>query len=75
MPALFAYSILIGAALVFLMPIGIMLAGSLKPDDLVMLEAGSLRGYFPTETSLQNYRDVFERVPFLRYLFNSVFIT
>ena len=52
-----------------------MLAGSLKPDDLVLLEAGALRGYFPMEASLQNYRDVLERVPFLRYLFNSVFIT
>ena len=73
--ALFVYSTLIGAVLIFLIPIGIMLAGSLKPDDLVLLEAGALRGYFPMEASLQNYRDVLERVPFLRYLFNSVFIT
>lgn len=73
--ALFVYSILIGAVLIFLMPIGIMLTGSLKPDDQVLLETGTLRSYFFTEASLQNYRDVFERVPFLRYLFNSVFIT
>ncbi len=73
--ALFVYSTLIGSVLIFLIPIGIMLAGSLKPDDLVLLEAGALRGYFPMEASLQNYRDVLERVPFLRYLFNSVFIT
>ncbi len=73
--SLFVYSILIGAALIFLMPIGTMLAGSLKSDDLVLMEAGTLRGYFPMEANLQNYRDVLERVPFLRYLFNSVFIT
>jgi multiple sugar transport system permease protein len=73
--SLFVYGTLIGAVFIFLIPIGIMLAGSLKPDDLVLLEAGALRGYFPMEASLQNYRDVLERVPFLRYLFNSVFIT
>lgn len=73
--SLFVYSILIGAALIFLIPIGTMLAGSLKSDDLVLMEAGTLRGYFPMEANLQNYRDVLERVPFLRYLFNSVFIT
>lgn len=73
--SLFVYSILIGAALIFLIPIGTMLAGSLKSDDLVLMEAGTPRGYFPMEANLQNYRDVLERVPFLRYLFNSVFIT
>lgn len=73
--ALFVYSTLIGAALVFLTPIGIMLAGSFKADDLVLLETSNLRDFFPAEANLQNYRDVFERVPFLRYLFNSVLIT
>lgn len=73
--ALLIYSLLLGAAWIFLAPIAIMLAGSLKPDDLVLPEAGTLQGYFPNKVSLQNYRDVFERVPFLRYLFNSTFIT
>lgn len=73
--SLLIYSILIGVGLIFLMPIGMMLAGSLKPDDQVLLEAGTLHGYILAEASLQNYRDVFERVPFLNYLFNSVFIT
>lgn len=75
MTVLFVYSTLIGATLVFLTPIGIMLAGSFKADDLVLLEASSLRDFFPAEANLQNYRDVFERVPFLRYLFNSILIT
>lgn len=69
------YVLLIGVALIFLMPVGMMVAGSLKPDELVLLEAGTMRAYIPAETSFQNYRDVFTRVPFLRYLFNSVFIT
>jgi multiple sugar transport system permease protein len=73
--SLFVYGTLIGAVFIFLIPIGTMLVGSLKSDGLVLMEAGTLRGYLPLEASLQNYRDVLERVPFLRYLFNSVFIT
>ncbi len=73
--SLFVYSLLLGVALIFLIPVWMMLAGSLKPDDQVLLEAGTLRGYFPANTSLQNYQDVFHRVPFLRYLFNSLLIT
>ena len=59
----------------FLLPVLIMLSGSLKPDARVLMEAGALAGYAPTDFSLQNYRDVFSRVPFLRYLFNSTLIT
>ncbi len=73
--SLLLYSTLISLALIFLVPIGIMLAGSFKPDDHVLLEAGTWQGYFPNQFSLQNYQDVFERVPFLRYLFNSALIT
>ncbi len=69
------YLLLTGLGLLFLIPIAMMLAGSFKPDAQVLTEAGSLRGYFPSSMDLRNYRDVFERVPFLRYLFNSVFIT
>ena len=39
------------------------------------MEAGTLHRYIFTEASLRNYQDVFERVPFLRYFYNSVFIT
>ena len=73
--SLFVYGFLAVIVLGFLIPIGMMVAGSLKPDERVLLEAGTLRGYLPAEMNLQNYRDVFARVPFLRYLFNSVFIT
>lgn len=73
--SLFVYGFLAVIVLGFLIPIGMMVAGSLKPDERVLLEAGTLRGYLPAEMNLQNYRDVFARVPFMRYLFNSVFIT
>lgn len=59
----------------FLLPVLIMLSGSLKPDARVLVEAGTLAGYMPVDFSLQNYLDVFTRVPFLRYLFNSALIT
>lgn len=62
------------AALLYLSPILMMLAGSLKPDDRVLPEAGSWRALLPA-WHFQNYADVFRRTPFLRYLINSLFIT
>ena len=70
-----AYLLLLGLGFLFLVPIVMMLAGSLKTDTRVLMEAGTWRGYLPVEMDLQNYRDVLSRVPFLRYLFNSAFIT
>lgn len=76
LPAVIAsYLLLTGIALVFLLPVAMMLAGSLKPDARVLTEAGTWGGIFPADISGQNYQDVFGRVPFLRYLFNSTFIT
>lgn len=69
-----SYTLLIGLAVMFLIPVGMMVFGSFKPDAQVLMESGSLQGYFPSDFSWANYRDVFERVPFLRYLFNSAFI-
>jgi len=69
------YLALIAAALLFVAPIAFMLVGSLKPDGRVLVEAGSLRAFWPLEASLQNYADVFRRVSFGRFMFNSLFIT
>jgi multiple sugar transport system permease protein len=62
-------------ALLFVAPIGLMLVGSLKPDARVLLEAGTLKAFLPDGVSLQNYSDVFQRVAFGRYLFNSLWIS
>jgi multiple sugar transport system permease protein len=70
-----SYAALTGLALLFIAPILLMLAGSLKPEARVLTEAGSLKAFIPTDWSLQNYRDVFARVDFIRYLFNSLIIT
>ncbi|MGB5442882.1 MAG: carbohydrate ABC transporter permease [Gammaproteobacteria bacterium] len=70
-----AYAALLLAALLFIAPLLFMLAGSLKPDDQVLLQAGSWRAFLPESITWQNYRDVFDRVRFGRYLANSLFIT
>ncbi|UCC56557.1 MAG: carbohydrate ABC transporter permease [Gammaproteobacteria bacterium] len=70
-----SYAALVVAALLFVAPLLFMFAGSLKPDDQVLLEAGSWRAFLPDTIAWQNYLDVFARVRFGRYLMNSLFIT
>jgi multiple sugar transport system permease protein len=70
-----SYAALLLLALLFISPIALMVVGSLKPEARVLVEAGSLKAFLPAEVDLRNYRDVFERVDFTRYLFNSLFIT
>jgi multiple sugar transport system permease protein len=71
---LLTYVLLGGFAVVFLSPILFMIVASLKPDEDIMSQAGSWRALFPGEVGLENYHDVFERVPFDLYLFNSVLV-
>jgi multiple sugar transport system permease protein len=70
-----SYVALLLLALFVISPILLMVVGSLKPEGRVLLEAGSLKAFLPTDVDLRNYRDVFARVDFTRYLFNSLFIT
>lgn len=69
------YALLLAAAALFLTPVFFMVTGSLKPDERVLTEAGSLAAFAPTALDLENYRDVFKRVAFGRFLSNSLFIT
>jgi len=70
-----AYLILLVLAAFYLAPVLFMLAGSFKPDHLVLSEGSSLSAFYPTEGSWQNYLDVWRRVNFDRVMFNSIFIT
>ncbi|MCU7829602.1 MAG: carbohydrate ABC transporter permease [Candidatus Thiodiazotropha sp. (ex Myrtea sp. 'scaly one' KF741663)] len=70
-----SYALLSVLALLFLTPVVMMLTGSLKPDERVLTEAGTLAGFIPDQASLQNYTDVFTRTDFLGFLINSLFIT
>lgn len=72
---LLAHLALVALAAVYVAPILFMVVGSLKPDARVLAEAGSLRAFLPTEASFQNYRDVFRRVAFGRFLLNSLVVT
>ena len=71
---LFSYVVLSVCALVFVAPVAFMIIGSLKPETQVLPAAGSWRAFVPDTVSLENYRDVFRRVPFGWYLLNSVLI-
>ena len=62
------------AALLFVAPVVFMVAGSLKPEARVLSDMGSLRALLPGDAGVQNYRDVFARIPFGRYLWNSALI-
>jgi multiple sugar transport system permease protein len=67
--------LLAACALLFLAPVALMVAGSLKPDERVLVEAGGWSAFWPADPTLENYRDVFRRVDFGRFLFNSLLIT
>jgi multiple sugar transport system permease protein len=69
-----SYLLLILLAAIFAAPIVFMLVASLKPDDLVLMQAGTLQGFIPTPASLKNYVDVFDRVNFGQFFFNSLAI-
>jgi multiple sugar transport system permease protein len=72
---LLSYVTLLVLALLFASPIVLMVVGSLKPEARVLVEAGGIHAFLPGEWDLRNYRDVFARVDFIRYLLNSAFIT
>ena len=60
-------------ALFFALPILFMVVSSLKPDDQIFADLSSLRAFLPVgHISLDNYRDVFDRVPAWRFLANSI---
>lgn len=69
-----AYLALLAVTTLFVAPVAVMVAGSLKPDARVLPEAGTWRGLVPEGPTLDNYRDVLERVPFGRFLVNSLII-
>jgi len=72
---LFTYLLVVAAAALYIAPIAFMVVGSFKPDADVLAEAGSWQAFFPDELTTENYGDVFERVNFGRFLFNSILIT
>jgi len=70
-----SYAVLGLCAAVMLGPVILMLVGSLKPDEVVLKETSSIVGLFTGKFSFENYKDVFVRVDFGRFMLNSLFIT
>lgn len=63
-------------ACLFAFPLIFMVVSSFKPDDEIMADLGSVKAFLPTgKVSLENYAQVFTRVPAGRFLLNSVLIT
>lgn len=70
------YALLIVIALIFIFPIVFMLVSSLKPDEQLLRDSGSLLAFVPYgDLSFDNYIEAFRRVPIARFILNSVFIT
>ncbi len=71
-----SYLAMSALAVFFLFPLVFMFVSSLKPDGQILSDVTSLRAFLPVgDISLDNYGDVFERVPVARFLANSVLVT
>ncbi|MEU5154062.1 carbohydrate ABC transporter permease [Glycomyces sp. NPDC021274] len=63
-------------AVFFLFPIVFMLAASFKGDHQIFADMDSFRAFLPVgDVSFANYAAVFDRVPFWRFLGNTIFVT
>ncbi len=70
-----AYIFMTLLSVLFIFPLFYMFSVSLNPDETAILKnMASVRAFFPAEFSIQNFLDVFDRMPFGRFLFNSTFI-
>jgi len=69
----FLYVSAIGLVLFFLFPLVFMFISSLKPSQQLLVDLHSWKAFVPVgDISLDNYRGVFERVPFGMFLVNSL---
>lgn len=69
----FTYIAAIGLVLFFLFPLVFMFVSSLKPSQQLLVDLHSWKAFVPVgDISLDNYNDVFSRVPFGRFLANSL---
>ncbi len=65
----------IALCFVFGLPLVFMLVSSLKPDIQIFGDLTSVKAFIPVgDISLNNYTEVFNRVPFWRFLTNSILI-
>jgi len=70
------YLVMILLAIFFLFPLVFMLVSSIKANESqIIRDMSKLTAFVPYgELGIKNYRDVFDQMPFGRFMFNSVFI-
>lgn len=70
------YAVLVLIAAIFIFPLIFMVMSSLKPDQQLLSDTGSLAAFLPVgDISLDNYSDAFRRAPVGLFIFNSVLVT
>ena len=70
------YILRILLCLVFGLPLVFLFVSSLKPDVQIFGDVGTVKSFLPVgDISLDNYTAVFDRVPFWRFLMNSVVLS
>jgi len=70
-----AYIAMLILSIFFIFPLFYMISVSVNPDETAILNnMASIRAFIPGDISLKNFFDVFDRMPFARFLFNSTFI-
>ncbi|HMQ93981.1 MAG TPA: carbohydrate ABC transporter permease [Amaricoccus sp.] len=70
------YLVLVLVAVIFIFPLVFMVVSSLKPDQQLLSDTGSLRAFLPVgDIGLSNYTHAFQRAPVGLFVFNSVFVT
>lgn len=62
--------------LVFGLPLVFMIVSAFKPDDQIFADLGSVNAFLPVgQITLDNVLTVFHRVPFARFIINSVVVS
>jgi multiple sugar transport system permease protein len=70
------YVVMVLIAVIFVFPLVFMVMSSLKPDQQLLADTGSLRAFLPVgDISLDNYWAAFKRAPVALFVMNSVIVT
>ena len=70
------YAILVIFALFFVFPLVFMIISSFKPEKRIFDDLATIwKAFVPTAFTLDNFRYVFNRVPFWRFMMNSLLVT
>ena len=69
------YALLVLLAFVFIFPMWFMIVGAFKPDTLVLAEGNTIRAFWPTQASFDNFVGAFRRGRFGQLFVNSAIIS